>query len=856
MRYISLMLSIVLVALESASATTYIVNPDGTGDFPSIQAAIDAATDGDIIELGDGTFTGDGNRDIDFLGKAITVRSYSSDPEACVIDCEGTGDEPHRGFYFHSGEGLDSRVEGLGIRGGYADGYQDEERWGGGILAQSGSSVSVTDCILADNYASRGGAGLRLSGPIHIERCTFVGNTSGEWGGGLACFGSPATIRGCTFVGNTGVRGGAVVLDACDAEVSSCLFFANSADEAGAVYCYSWFASCNFTDCTFEANSAGSGAAIKCFFSQVSVDTCLFLENVAESDGGALHCIGDADVRVSASWLLRNSASSGGGAYCREATLRMTGCDLVANSGEDGSGIHLSEEAHVVLDRTLIAYGLDGPAVVRRAYYGGITLACCDIFGNAGGDWTEELADQLGINGNICEDPIFCAPEVGDFSLRADSPCAPHSPPNPECDLIGVQPVGCMAPPGILHVVSPDGSGDHPTIQAAIDNAGYGDTIELTAGRFTGEGNRDIDFRGKTLILRSQDGYPDSCIIDCEDSGKGIVMQSWEGPDTHVEGVKITRAFGSALHLEHSAPTISNCQLLFGYAETGGGVFCDNSAPTLTDCTISGNLAYFGGGIFSDRDSVGPSLFGCTLADNFALYVGGGMYAEGGRPSVVSCTFCSNTADQAGGMWFGAGADPVIENTIIAFGIDGGAIRCTYNGTPILVCCDLYGNVGGDWVGFIADQYGVNGNISEDPRFCDLPNGDYHLWNSSPCADADCGLMGAWPVGCGTIPSEAPLNDDPRPVPSLLVSPNPGRSPMDIVCTLPAGLSGQPLDLSIFDAQGRLLRRLATVVAPGNAYTGRWDGTDSEGRVVGAGPYFCRLRHAGGQIVRRFVLIR
>ena len=43
-------------------ATTYLVNPEGTGDFPTIQAAIDAVVDGDIIELNDGTFTGDGNR--------------------------------------------------------------------------------------------------------------------------------------------------------------------------------------------------------------------------------------------------------------------------------------------------------------------------------------------------------------------------------------------------------------------------------------------------------------------------------------------------------------------------------------------------------------------------------------------------------------------------------------------------------------------------------------------------------------------------------------------------------------------------------------------------------------------------
>ena len=44
-----------IFAAVPAAATTYIVRPDGTGDFPTIQTAIDAAIDGDIIELTDGT---------------------------------------------------------------------------------------------------------------------------------------------------------------------------------------------------------------------------------------------------------------------------------------------------------------------------------------------------------------------------------------------------------------------------------------------------------------------------------------------------------------------------------------------------------------------------------------------------------------------------------------------------------------------------------------------------------------------------------------------------------------------------------------------------------------------------------
>jgi hypothetical protein len=70
---------------------------------------------------------------------------------------------------------------------------------------------------------------------------------------------------------------------------------------------------------------------------------------------------------------------------------------------------------------------------------------------------------------------------------------------------------------------------------------------------------------------------------------------------------------------------------------------------------------------------------------------------------------------------------------------------------PALTCCDVYGNAGGDWVGCIADQYGINGNFSEDPLFCDMSGGDLTLCANSPCLPTgnSCGvLIGAHDQGC------------------------------------------------------------------------------------------------------------
>jgi hypothetical protein len=103
-----------LLAGVPCRAATITVNWDGSADYTAIHAGIDAASNGDTVLVADGTYTGAGNRDIDFLGKAITVKSAGG-PENCIIDCEGSPSDQHRGFYFHNGEGPDSVLDGFTI---------------------------------------------------------------------------------------------------------------------------------------------------------------------------------------------------------------------------------------------------------------------------------------------------------------------------------------------------------------------------------------------------------------------------------------------------------------------------------------------------------------------------------------------------------------------------------------------------------------------------------------------------------------------------------------------------------------------------------------------------------------------
>lgn len=112
----------------------------------TIQACIDAASDGDTVLVADGIYTGDGNRDIDFRGKVITVKS-ENDAENCIIDCEGTKEEPHRGFYFHSGESDKSIVDGFTIKNGYGprNQYRDVSESVGGAVYCYNSSPKISN---------------------------------------------------------------------------------------------------------------------------------------------------------------------------------------------------------------------------------------------------------------------------------------------------------------------------------------------------------------------------------------------------------------------------------------------------------------------------------------------------------------------------------------------------------------------------------------------------------------------------------------------------------------------------------------------------------------------------------------
>ncbi|MFC1573455.1 hypothetical protein ACFL6M_07655, partial [Candidatus Eisenbacteria bacterium] len=377
-----------------AQGTTHVVNPEGTGDYATVQNAIDAAENGDTIELTDGTYTGTGNTNINVQGKAITIRSQSRGAENCIIDCQGSAANQCRGFIFNSGEDSTTVLNGITIRNGY-------ELDGAAIICTDlASSPTISDCILEYNTAT-------------------------DDGGAIYCsHGSSPTMQGCHFDGNQAV------------------------DKGGAVCCTE--STPLFEDCVFTNNAStgnDGGGLYSQFPGETDVRRCIFDNNTAGDNGGAVYVRDEFSLNLSDCVITNNTASHlTGGVYSyNQCLLEILGCTIVGNGAGDAGGVSCYDSSQANIVASIIAFSSQGSAVYCSD--GWAVVTCCDIYGNDGGDYVGCIGSYEGFEGNISSDPLFCDIGNGEYTLREDSPCAEDN--NAECGQVGAYGVGCEASTGV-----------------------------------------------------------------------------------------------------------------------------------------------------------------------------------------------------------------------------------------------------------------------------------------------------------------------------------------------------------------------------------------------------------------------
>lgn len=225
----------------------------------TIQDGIDAAIDGDTIQLADGIFTGDGNGNIKFYGKKITLTSENG-PQSSIL----------MGYYeLPTGVRaleLDYEEDSLSIIDGitFAEWNTFDHTCGGSAIYCSGSSPTIRNCLFLNNRTAS-----------HVDPA----------GGAIYCINSNPIIVNCTFVENLAYYGSAIYGHSSAPKINNCIFANNLKSDPIAIDGMSIDSSVWGTVqyCDFFGNDTGSYSSFQFILTDSVCENPLFCDIDADN---------------------------------------------------------------------------------------------------------------------------------------------------------------------------------------------------------------------------------------------------------------------------------------------------------------------------------------------------------------------------------------------------------------------------------------------------------------------------------------------------------------------------------------------------------------------------------------------
>jgi hypothetical protein len=331
--------------------------------YTAIQAALDAANSGDIIEVDDGTYA----ESINFPdGKVITLRSLHGAFSTIITGVDGSatvtcgsleGTTTLEGFTINHESGNTGR--GINITAGYLTINNciisdNSANYGGGIANEIGT-LTITGSAIVNNSVSNYGGGIyNYSGFLTITDSGISGNSASTTGGGIYNGYSNllTIITDSTITSNSADYGGGI-FNRVDLTITNSTISGNSAEYNGGGILNDYTATSTITGSTISTNSANhSGGGIS--NDGILTITGSTISYNSEYEGGDYFGGGGIyntkDLTITGSTISGNSGNQGGGIYNKDGTLTITSSTISSNSAiYDGGGIYLKSGTNVAI---------------------------------------------------------------------------------------------------------------------------------------------------------------------------------------------------------------------------------------------------------------------------------------------------------------------------------------------------------------------------------------------------------------------------------------------------------------------------------------------------------------------------
>jgi len=391
--------------------------------YHSIQNAIDAAINGDVVLISADTYTGVGNTNLTLDGKKITVKGESG----TIIDCQNTANT--RAFYLDAGETPETVIQGITIKNGSANS-------GGGFYVGASSSPTLSGIIFSVNIATNIGGGLYYDGYNgRILNCQFLENSCNKTGGGICLGGSNILISNCYFINNNAVVGGGVFCGDGDTHIDNSQFKSNAAKgsygTAFPVYCHggaicssggkltlsnSFFRG-NYTQKYVSGEYNAGGAVFLGNIAGQSVVNSIFSGNYVldgNGNGGAICCLGEEFSIINCT-LYNNEvdgSAHGDGIYYTEQTGKIVNTVI----WEDSSIAAPESIATDVVENPAVITEINSVRVTGRVLDADLSSDDCQLC-----NWFHNAQFMPNLHGTDPLPPPFVNPANDDFRIKLSS---------------------------------------------------------------------------------------------------------------------------------------------------------------------------------------------------------------------------------------------------------------------------------------------------------------------------------------------------------------------------------------------------------------------------------------------------